>query len=143
VIVVMMSTICFLVIESWRNTSTCASSFPVASFTTGGHFQRCRARVFRAVGVPVDWLDEYVEVAPRRSNGLMHLRHSLQESDAFEKVSAVCVHSMRWKRFSEARWLTAWGGIAKVASLVGLRSARPDGGDQVGRSRLWLARTWL
>ena len=41
---------------------------------------------FRAIGVPADWLEEYVEVAPRWSGGMLQLRHSLHNDvDALEK----------------------------------------------------------
>ena len=66
------------------------------------------ARWWRLLGVDADWIDEFVEVAPRWREGLLHVSTQLHTDKArCEKISRVWIWTMRWRPFC----LTRWGSV--------------------------------
>ena len=55
---------------------------------------------WRMLGVPVDWLEGYCEVAAWWDGKVLHVRASLKDvEDALERVTSVLLHAMRWRKF--------------------------------------------
>ena len=66
------------------------------------------AQWWRLLGVDADWVSEFVEVAPRWRDGILHVAAALEtDRDRMEKISRVWIWSMRWRPFC----LTRWGSV--------------------------------
>ena len=58
------------------------------------------------LAVSVDLLDDYIEVTPYWDGHVLHVRASLRDlPDASERISSVMLHAMRWRPFSDSRFL--------------------------------------
>ena len=74
---------------------------------------------WRLLGVPADWVDDFVAVAPRWSSGQLHCRAALQDDpESFQHITRIFLWCMRWTKFSMTRWLTV--GISCRAFLRSL-----------------------
>ena len=90
------------------------------------------AFVWRSVGVDADYIDEMVKVAPLWRNGSLHCRKSLELcDDAVGLVAHMFSYIMRFRKFTETRWLTIGTSSRAVlrASVVGLRNLLQHASD--------------
>ncbi len=83
----------------WLDETLCFDPMPFNEYTTG--------RCWRFLGIEPEWVDLFIEVRPLWGSGLLYVNSELlNDPEGMVKISSVWGHSMKWRRFNDARWLS-------------------------------------
>ena len=116
----------YVSVESCRNTFAQLYSFLILFFTQYLSFDRVVDETMEQywwtmMGIPTTWIEDYILVAPRWLDNTLHVRSGLQNTtDGLENISAVFIHCMQWKRFTETRWLTVGASCRRLMCSIAM-----------------------
>ena len=89
------------------------------SFDRTGFRNKDEAKLWRFLGVAAIWISDFVFAAPWGDREVLHVREEVGRLlDPYDVISSIWMYAMRWKKFSESRWMTLGSSARNVLRSI-------------------------